>query len=208
MVVRSIVLTCGLALVFSGQAGAQDPNTGGFPNPQAMQMQVQQIMQSRPREAEAAGRAFLQLILRNPGDYSVQPSIAGLDSLKTADPDAYWSEVAQLTVQFQVVQTLARRDSLRADIVMGLFGLEARMRTVQRVYRKATETQRKELREQLEAQMTAHFELENNLRSLEAADISRRLAEINAETQRRRERRAEFIKFAVDDIVRDAIRPR
>lgn len=208
MVVRSIVFICGLSLVLSGQAGAQDQNGGGFPNPQAMQMQVQQIMQGRPREAEAAGRAFLQLILRNPGDYPVQPSIAGLDSLKAADPDAYWSEVAQLTVQFQVVQTLARRDSLRAEIVMGLFGLEARMRTVQRVYRRAGETQRKELREQLEAQMTAHFELENNLRSLEAADISRRLAEINAETQRRRERRAEFIKFAVDDIVRDAIRPR
>jgi len=43
---------------------------------------------------------------------------------------------------------------------------------------------------------------------LEVADIERRLADVRAETTRRRDRRAEFIKFAVDDIIRDAIRPR
>ena len=52
------------------------------------------------------------------------------------------------------------------------------------------------------------FDLEDQLRALEIADIERRLTEVRAESQRRRERRAEFIKFAVDDIVRDAIRPR
>ena len=206
MVVRSIIFSC-FALALGVQAQAQDPNAQGMPNPQAMQLQAQQIMQNRPREAEAAARAFLGLILQNPGEYPVQPSLAGLDSLKTASPDAYWGEVAQLTVQFQVVQTLVRRDSLRAEFVMQLFALEARMRAVQRVYRNASETQRRDLREELEAQMTAHFDLETNLRSLEVADITRRLAEINAETQRRRERRAEFIKFAVDDIIRDATRP-
>jgi hypothetical protein len=50
--------------------------------------------------------------------------------------------------------------------------------------------------------------LEDRLRSLEIADIERRLADVRAESQRRREKRAEFIKFAVDDIIRDAIRPR
>ena len=45
-------------------------------------------------------------------------------------------------------------------------------------------------------------------RALGIADIGRRLAEVRAESQRRREKRAEFIKFAVDDIIRDAIRPR
>jgi len=40
------------------------------------------------------------------------------------------------------------------------------------------------------------------------ADIERRLADVRAENQRRRDNRSEFIKFAVDDIVRDAIRPR
>jgi hypothetical protein len=208
MVVRSIVVISCFSLAIGAQARAQDPNAQGMPNPQAMQLQVQQIMQNRPREAEAAARAFLGLILQNPGDYPVQPSLAGLDSLKNTNLDAYWGEVAQLTVQFQVVQTLVRRDSLRADFVMQLFALEARMRAVQRVYRNASESQRRELREELEAQMTAHFDIETNLRSLEVADITRRLAEINAETQRRREKRAEFIKFAVDDIVRDAIRPR
>jgi hypothetical protein len=34
------------------------------------------------------------------------------------------------------------------------------------------------------------------------------LADVRAETTRRKERRAEFIKWAVDDIVRDATRPR
>src|SRR5882672_11300025 len=45
-----------LGLVAASSGVAQD-----MPNPQAMQMQVQQIMQQRPREAEAAARAFLIL---------------------------------------------------------------------------------------------------------------------------------------------------
>src|SRR6266446_195353 len=46
-----------LGLVAASSGVAQD-----MPNPQAMQMQVQQIMQQRPREAEAAARAFLILV--------------------------------------------------------------------------------------------------------------------------------------------------
>src|SRR5512145_3385707 len=45
-----------------------------MPNPQAMQMQVQQIMQQRPREAEAAARAFLMLV--------APELVNGLDSLR------------------------------------------------------------------------------------------------------------------------------
>ncbi len=44
------------------------------PNPQAMQMQVQQIVQQRPREAEAAARAFLMLV--------APERVKGLDSLR------------------------------------------------------------------------------------------------------------------------------
>src|SRR5256885_2769482 len=90
-----------------------------MPNPQAMQVQVQQIMQQRPREAEAAARAFLMLVAPD--------RLNGLDSLRgrangtfneplyvvdgvlrpfqepvSGPPaqDQYWMEVAQLTVQF------------------------------------------------------------------------------------------------------------
>src|SRR2546430_16913270 len=60
----------GVLAVLAGSSGvAQD-----MPNPQAMQMQVQQIMQQRPREAEAAARAFLILVAPERGN--------GLDSLR------------------------------------------------------------------------------------------------------------------------------
>jgi len=48
--ISALLAASGLA-VYASVAGAQE-----MPNPQAMQMQVQQIMQQRPREAEAAAR--------------------------------------------------------------------------------------------------------------------------------------------------------
>lgn len=192
-----------------------------MPNPQAMQMQVQQIMQQRPREAEAAARAFLMLVAPD--------RVAGLDSLRQqagagngqpilivegtpiaglAAGDQYWMEVAQLTVQFDMVQKLSQRDSLRAQLVGRMFGLEANARAQQRAYRTASEANRPAIRQQIETLISQHFDLEDQLRTREIADIERRLAEVRAESQRRREKRAEFIKFAVDDIIRDAIRPR
>jgi len=81
-------------------------------------------------------------------------------------------------------------------------------RTLQRAYRGANETQRETFRGQLEKVIGAHFDFDNQLRLLEIKDIERRLGEVRAETQRRLDKRAEFIKFSVDDIVRDAIRPR
>src|SRR2546425_6168490 len=114
MVCRISVVICVLGLVAASASAAQD-----MPNPQAMQMQVQQIMQQRPREAEAAARAFLMLV---PPD-----RVAGLDSLRQqanaannqptlvvdgtpiagpSSSDQYWMEVAQLTVQFDMVQKL------------------------------------------------------------------------------------------------------
>jgi hypothetical protein len=172
-----------------------------------MQMQVQQIMQQRPREAEAAARAFLHVISMQAGQGPAEASLATLDSLKSAAPDVYWSEVAQLTVQFDVVQNLARRDSVRAGLVAQMFGTEVRARALQRAYRTATEPRRPAIRAQIEALISQHFDLEDKLRGLEVADIERRLAEVRAETQRRREKRAEFVKWAVDDIIRDAMRP-
>src|SRR5213594_1373179 len=192
-----------------------------MPDPQAMQMQVQQIMQQRPREAEAAARAFLMLVapdrlsgldsLRERVNAANNQPIVVLDGVPVSGPpsqDQYWMEVAQLTVQFDMVQKLNRRDSVRAQLVGKMFGLEANARAQQRAYRTARESDRPAIRSKIEGLITQHFDLEDQLRALEIADIERRLTEVRAESQRRRERRAEFIKFAVDDIVRDAIRPR
>lgn len=181
-------------------APASPARAQGMPDPQEMQVQVQRIAQQRPREAEAAARAFLQLVAAE--------RVAELDDLKTHLPDEYWNEVAQLTVQFEVVQNLSRRDSARAQLVGQIFGLEAHARTLQRAYRYGNETQRPAFRRQLERLISGHFDLENQLRLLEIKDIERRLADIRAETQRRIVKRAEFIQWAVDDIVRDAMRPR
>ncbi|HMG19273.1 MAG TPA: hypothetical protein VK573_11150 [Gemmatimonadales bacterium] len=221
MVARNV----GFAVAFSlmaATARAQDPAAQAMPNPQAMQMQVQQIMQQRPREAEAAARAFLILVAPN--------LVNTLDSLKARSVsannqpvividgtpvndrsdrslDQYWAEVGQLTVQFDMVQNLNRRDSVRAQLVAKMFGLEANARAQQRAYRSASEANRPAIRKQIETLISQHFDLEDQLRGLEVADIERRLADVRAETQRRREKRAEFVKWAVDDIIRDATRP-
>ncbi len=192
-----------------------------MPNPQAMQMQVQQIMQQRPREAEAAARAFLMLVaperlsgldsLRERANGTFNEPLVVIDGVPVSSPpsqDQYWMEVAQLTVQFDMVQKLNRRDSVRAQLVGKMFGLEANARAQQRGYRAASEASRPAIRKQIEALITQHFDLEDQLRALEIADIERRLVEVRAESQRRRDKRADFIKFAVDDIVRDAVRPR
>lgn len=202
---RSLLAAAALLL---GASAVRAQEQGQMPSPQAMQMQAQQIAQQRPREAEAAARAFLHLIFMRPGQESVEPYLAALDALKTRDENAYWGEVAQLTVQFDMVQNLVRRDSVRAGLVTMMFGLELRARTLQRAYRDASEAQRASFRSQLEMLISQHFDLENNLRTLEIKDIERRLADVRTETQRRIDKRAEFIKFAVDDIIRDAIRPR
>jgi hypothetical protein len=203
----SRLLIAGAALLLTASSiRAQDQSP--MPNPQTMQVQVLRIAQERPREAEAEARAFLHVISQQRGQGPVESNLALLEQLKAYDPEAYWREVAQLTVQFEVVQNLARRDSMRAGLVTQMFGLEAMARTLERAYRGANETQRDGIRSQLEKVIAAHFDYENQLRLLEIKDIERRLSEVRAETKRRLDKRAEFIKFAVDDIIRDAIRPR
>jgi hypothetical protein len=188
-------VTLAFVLIASAAAGQE-------PNPQAMQMQVQKIAQERPREAEAAARAFIMLIAPDRVEGS-----RSLDSLKARSLDQYWMEVAQLTVQFDMVQNLTRRDTVRAQLVARMFGLEAYARELQRAYRGAPDAQRSALRTQLETLIGGHFDIENQLRVIEMKDIERRLAEVRAETQRRIEKRTEFVKWSVDDIIRDATRP-
>ena len=216
MLARSLAL---IMLTLATTARAQQPGPQ-MPNPQEMQVQVQRIMQERPREAEAAARAFLMLVAPNlvgtldslkPAPGAPNQPILVIDGVPQNTPDQalgqYWSEVAQLTVQFDMVQKLNQRDSVRAQLVGKMFGLEANARAQQRAYRVASEARRPALRDKIEALIGQHFDLENQLRALEIADIERRLADVRAETTRRKERRGEFIKWAVDDIVRDAIRP-
>src|SRR4051812_4106079 len=189
MVCRISALAGVVHLLTAAAGAAQE-----VPNPQQMQVQVQQIMQQRPREAEAAARAFL---------LGVAPDrVAGLDSLRDqarqptfvvegnpvgapAADDAYWMEVAQLTVQFDMVQKLSQRDGARAELVGKMFGLEANARAQQRAYRAAGEANRPAIRNKIEALISQHFDLEDQLRAREIADIERRLADVRAESQRR-----------------------
>jgi hypothetical protein len=207
MVCRTNAIILALAVGALAPLCAQEMQDA-MPSPQAMQLQAQRIAQERPREAEAAARAFLHVMSLQPGMPAEDSRLSELDQLKREMPDAYWGEVAQLTVQFDMVQNLARRDSLRASLVTMMFGLESMARTLQRAYRFGSEAQRDTYRPQLEKVISNHFDIENQLRLLEIKDIERRLADVRAEAQRRQDKRAEFIKFAVDDIIRDAIRPR
>src|SRR3989442_14329 len=140
-----LVLKLGLILAL---AQAQE-----MPSPQAMQAQAQRISQERPREAEAAARAFLQLVAAD--------RIGGLDSPKATPLDAYWMEVGQLVAQFDLVQNLVRRDTVRAGLVSQMFATEAQARALQRAYRNAPEARRQSIRGQLESLMGQHFDLED-----------------------------------------------
>ena len=102
MSLRSVGLIAALSGALVAPAAAQE-----MPSPQAMQAQVQRIVQERPREAEAAARAFLHLMAMNGALDRVEERLAVLDSLKVKSPEAYWPEVAQLTVQFDMVQNLS-----------------------------------------------------------------------------------------------------
>jgi hypothetical protein len=203
MVVRNLPIVAVLILAAATPLWGQE-----LPNPQRpefqalqMQLQIQTILMTRSPESEAAGRDWLQKIAPD--------LMRALDSLNQASHDQYWTEIAQLAAQQGMVSNiLYNKDSGRADVVTRMFGLEARARAQQRAYRTASAANRPAIRAQLEALMAQHFDLEDRLRALEVADIERRLAEVRAENQRRRDNRSEFIKFAVDDIIRDAVRPR
>lgn len=203
MVARSFSLIGVLLLSAITSARGQGVPNLQQPDVQAMEMQVQMqlILMKRSPESEATGRDWLQKIAPD-----VMPAV---DSLKQAAYDVYWTEIAQLAAQQGLVSNIVyTKDTLRANVVTKMFGVEARARVEQRAYRSASAALRPAIRAKLEPLMARHFDLEDQLRALEVADIERRLADVRAENQRRRDNRSEFIKFAVDDIIRDAIRPR
>jgi hypothetical protein len=201
MSIHSFGLVVALSLPAVAAAAQAPPPPQGqeMPSPQALQLQAQHIAQERPREAEAAARAFLQLVAAD--------RIAALDSLKSASVDAYWGEVGQLVVQFDMVQNLVRRDSVRAGLVAKMFGVEVYARGLQRAYRAVSAAQQQQIRAQLVTLIGRHFDIEDQLRALEVADIERRLTEVRAESARRQQKRTELVQWAVDGIIRDAMRP-
>ena len=63
------------------------------------------------------------------------------------------------------------------------------------------------IREQLQAVLERHLAAEDSMRSLEIADVERRLAQVREETARRRRDRAALVRQMVDEVLRDARRP-
>lgn len=208
---RVVAITLAVSLGALTTALAQEPSPGGRPGEapeQAVQQQIQNLVRDRPPQAEAAARAFVYTIApERVGSADGPISVPTLDQLKARNLEAYWREVAQLTIQFDMLQRVAARDSARARAMATLFGTEFEARALQRSWRAANEAERRSIRAQLEGLMTRHFEAEDQVRALELRDIERRLAEVRAETDRRRQQRAELVRWSVDDIIHGAERP-
>lgn len=200
---RVSISTALMVLALAGGLAAQDT-----PETERQQQQIRSIMRERPPHAESAARAFVFNIAPNRVATGEGPiGVPVLDQLKTANPDAYWAEVGQLVVQFEMFAQVMQRDSARSRQMATLFATEFEARTIRRSWRGASEAERRTLRSQLEALMSRHFEAEDQLRALEVRDIERRLGEVRAETARRRARRDELVRWAVDDIIHQAQRP-
>jgi len=162
-----------------------------------MRAAVEQIARDRPPQAEVAAREMARRL---------QIERAALDSLRQRSPAEYWAEVAQLTVQREML--LHQEDSLRQNLMAQMFGAEARARALQRDYREtADSTRERAIRERLQVVLERHFAAEDSLRTLEIADVERRLAQVRAETDRRRRDRAALVRQMVDQVLRDAGKP-
>jgi hypothetical protein len=224
--IRLVILLAAAAWV----APAATAQTNGPPDAETAQ-QIANLVRDRPPQAEMAARAAIYnfapgyfgargdeaappreppLIIidgvRQPGSTGAIP-VPVLDRLKNADADAYWREVAMLTMQFEMFRRVVSRDTMRAGAMRAMFGNEFEARIIQRAWRGATEAQRGTLRGQLETLMSQHFDTENQLRALELRDIQRRLTDAQAEFQRRQQRKAELVRWSVEDIIHGAERP-
>src|SRR6266545_4653056 len=186
-----------------GQGGGPDSAQAAQMAAQQAQMRamMEQIARQRPVQAESVARKML-LVLQAAG---VQQRL--LDALKARSQDQYWQEVAQLTVQQQILRQM--QDSMRQQLMTQMFGAEALARALQRDYRRmidslagkgqplivvdgapitqpADSARVRAIREQLRVVPERHFAAEDSLRALEIADVERRLAQVRAETVRRR----------------------
>ena len=158
---------------------------------------LEQIARDRPPQAEYAARELLRRL---------QIERTALDSLRQRSPAEYWAEVAQLTVHQQMLSQVG--DTMRQQLMAQMFGAEARARTLQRAYRETADSgQERAIRERLHAILERHLAAEDSLRSLEIADVERRLAQVRAEAARRRRDRATLIQEMVEQVLRDAKPP-
>ena len=158
---------------------------------------LEQIARQRPVQAESAAREMVRRL---------QLEQQMLDSLRARSADQYWQEVAQLTVQAQMLRQMS--DSMRQQLMAQMFGTEARARGLQRAYRETADSgQERAIRERLQVVLERHFAAEDSLRSLEIADVERRLAQVRTETARRRHDRAALVRQMVEEVLRDAQRP-
>ena len=185
-----------------------------------MRAMLEQIARQRPVQAESAARVMARLL---------QLQSQTLDSLRARSNNQYWQEVAQLTVQQQMLQGMG--DSTRRQLMAQMFGAEARARALQREYRQLIDTHTatssdavivvggvpvsepadsarvRVIRERLQAVLERHLAAEDSMRALEVADVERRLAQVRAETERRRRERATLVRQMVEEVLRDARRP-
>ncbi len=169
----SIAIAAMLGLLGAHRLGAQDS-----PDMPATMARVQAVARERRPEMETAARAFIYNIAQiHVGGGEGAIGVPVLDQLKAANLDAYWMEIGQLAVQFDMFQRVAGRDTLRAHSMAAMFATEFHARMLQRAWRGASEADRRTMRGQLETLMTRHFEAEDELRALEVQDIERRLTE-------------------------------
>ena len=224
---RKVVLVMAACALVVTRVGAQDSAQRAAQQAE-LRAAIEQIARDRPPHAEMAARDLMrQLSLAQ----------ASLDSLRMKSLGEYWGEVAQLTVQREML--LHQADSLRRKLMGQMFATEAQARALQRQYRDMTATaatpgpiivingvpvsgvidgvpvkgdtipsqQTRMIRQRLQELLGRHFAAEDSLRSLEIADIEHRLEQVRAETERRRRERAELVRREVDEILRQAVRP-
>ncbi len=200
-----LVLFAAAAVALAAPAWSQDSvqqrGLFGAPEIAAQQAQVrallEQITRQRPVQAESAAREMLGRL---------QLTQQMLDSLRARSADQYWQEVAQLTMQREMLAHQA--DSLRQTLMTQMFGAEARARGLQRAYRETSDSgQERAIRQRLQVVLERHLAAEDSLRQLEIADVERRLAQVRAEAARRRRDRATLIQEMVEQVLRDAKPP-
>ena len=193
------VIPMALSLTVSavGTAQAQDSTQLAAQERQLRSIMIEQIARERPRQAELAAREMLRRLM-------IEQQM--LDSLRARSTADYWSEIAQLTVQRQMLAS--QGDSARRALMSQMFGAEARARGLQRAVRDGVDsTQEGVIRVRLLTILERHLAAEDSLRDLEVADIERRLAQVRAETRRRRREREVLVRRMVEQVLEDARRP-
>jgi hypothetical protein len=191
-------LMIGLALGATGSLAGQDSAQAAAQQMQLRQM-IEQIARERPQQAEVAAREMMRRLMLEQ---------RMLDSLRARSTADYWAEIAQLTVQREMLKS--QEDSARRALMAQMFTEEARARGLQRAYRDtggADSAQARSIRERLQTILERHLAAEDSLRDLEVRDIERRLAQVRAETVRRRREREMLVRRMVEQVLEDARRP-